>query len=69
MTLDRYWFQVLSELFINLSAGWLGAAAILPIIQTRPRPVNLGLLLTNLTFAIVYLVLAYHLHKLSWQPN
>lgn len=36
MTID-IWFTTLSELFVNLSAGWFGAAFIVPLTSGKPR--------------------------------
>jgi hypothetical protein len=35
------WFQVISELLINLSAGWFGAAIVLPITGKIPKKLYL----------------------------
>lgn len=46
-----------SDLFVNLSAGWFGAAFIIPI-KIRSRKKRIEALLLNMTFGIVYLALA-----------
>lgn len=47
----------LADLFINLSAGWFGAAFIVPI-NVRNREKRINALIINLVFAIVSLGLA-----------
>ncbi len=51
--------SVISDLLINLSAGWLAAAVIIPFGLKRPK--RLRALTLNFTIAIVFLVLAIKL--------
>lgn len=60
---DPFIFSLLSEFLVNLSAGWFGAAVIVPITTRRPRKVKLKLLTTNIILSIVSLVMAYGFGK------
>jgi len=60
---DQTWAEVISELFVNLSAGWFGAALIIPIRGRRIGKIKLGLLTINVVFGILFLVFAYTLRK------
>jgi hypothetical protein len=51
------WLQAISELFINLSAGWFGAAIIFPITSNKRKIKKLALIL-NIFFGIFALVIA-----------
>lgn len=62
--IDPVWLTVFSELFVNLSAGWFGAAVIVPVVSEKPRSVNLWLLIANTLSAIFSLVIAFKLRKL-----
>jgi len=61
--IDYLWFLVLSDLFVNLSAGWFGAAFIIPVFSDKPISVNLGILTTDIVLGIVFLILAFRLKK------
>jgi len=50
------WQIALSELFINLSAGWFGAALILPM-TTGKFKINSSLLLINILYGILSLLI------------
>lgn len=65
MIIDPLWANILSELFVNLSAGWFGAAFIVPVIAKKQVSVNLGVLLFNLIFGIVFLIIGFQLRELS----
>lgn len=62
-TIDPILFTVLSDLLVNLSAGWFGVALILPIAVRKPK-VRLSALTINITLGIVSLLLAFVLRKL-----
>jgi len=65
MTLTNpVWFSVLSDLFVNLSAGWFAAAIIIPI-GNRRHKLNLWLLTTNIAFGILALIIAFQLRRLG----
>ena len=59
--IDPTFLQILSDLFTNLSAGWLGAAFVVPIISKRRVKVKLGMLTANILLGIVALLFAYQL--------
>lgn len=50
------WFQGLSDVFLNLSAGWFGAALILPMTIKSPKT-NKILLLGNILCGILAYVI------------
>ncbi len=62
---DSAWWVLLSELCVNVSAGWLGAAFIVPATSKRPLKINLLLLTTDLLFAILFLVIGFQLRKIA----
>jgi len=51
--------QILSDLFVNLSAGWLGAAFIVPIVSNRRGKIKLFILTANIILGILALIIAY----------
>ena len=57
--------QILSELLINLAAGWYGAAAIIPATSDKPLTTDLGILTVNVIFGALFLVLAYKLRRVT----
>lgn len=57
------WLEALSDLFINLSAGWFGAAIIAPIATKRPKFKPWGLII-NIIFGILALLFAVFLRSL-----
>lgn len=61
---DAAWLSVLSELLVNLAAGWFGAAVIVP--QTVPAfsQTSTVVLLVNIGFGVFSLVIAYKLRTL-----
>lgn len=63
MSVSGLWLEVVSELCVNLSAGWIGAAVVIPVTSKLDRKINLGVLTMNLTAAIVFLVLAFELRR------
>lgn len=65
MSIDPLWAVVLSDLFINLSAGWFGAALIVPAVAKKKTVINLGILLFNLIFGIVFLIIGFQLRELG----
>lgn len=52
------WFLKLSDLFVNLSAGWYGAALILPISGKIPKKLNSWLLTQNVILGTLSLVIS-----------
>lgn len=57
--------QILSELFVNLSAGWYGAAVIIPATSDKPAATDLGILTVNVIFGTVFLIIAYKLRRIA----
>lgn len=53
--------QILSELFVNLSAGWYGAAVIIPISSPEPTAVDFSALTTDIIFGTVCIIISYKL--------
>ncbi len=58
--LSPIWLEILSDLFVNLSAGWLAVAFIEPQINSTR---NISLLLFKLILAIVSLIIAKSLRE------
>jgi hypothetical protein len=48
MRLDSGWLQIFSELFVNLAAGWWGAALIAPNLSDKSTKAKLVALTFNL---------------------
>ena len=55
--------EIISDLFVNLAAGWIGAVLIFPINQNKPRKIRLWLLTANISFATLALLFAYLIKK------
>lgn len=65
MRFDPSWFEIISELLVNLSAGWFGAVLIVPIFAGREFPFNFAILTSDVLGGILSLVVALKLRKLS----
>ena len=63
MLTDAVLFSVFSDLLINLSAGWFGAAVIVPLNVVKKPKTRLWSLLVNIIFGIVSVILAVSLRK------
>ena len=63
MSVGEVWLEIVSDLFVNLAAGWIGAAVVIPVTSKLDKKVNLGLLTMNLTLGIVFLVAAFELRS------
>jgi len=59
------WFAVLSDLLVNLSAGWLGAVVIIPAVAESPKRVDPVVLTGNILSAIFALVAAFELRRFA----
>jgi len=57
------WFSVISDLTVNLAAGFFGAAFIVPAISKRGTKINLWLLTMNSALGILFLVVAFLARK------
>ncbi|MBI2613782.1 MAG: hypothetical protein HYW62_03340 [Candidatus Levybacteria bacterium] len=60
---DRLWFKLISEILVNLSAGWIGLTLTVPFAENKDALVKFGLLTGNITLAIVSLMGAFRLRK------
>lgn len=63
--LDTEWFSILSDLSVNLAAGWLGVAFIVPNFSGIRSPFNFLVLTGDIFIAILFLLTAFKLKKLS----
>ena len=61
--LDLVWFGILSDLFINLAAGWFGAVFIVPLQSKRFRQLDWLILTVNLSLGILALIAAFELRR------
>lgn len=61
---DKVLFLVISDLLINLSAGWIGALIIVPNYSQGSSKRKLIILTMDIIFAIFSLMGAYQLRKL-----
>ena len=64
MNLSASWVSVLSELSINLAAGWFATAIIVPIAFSMFRPINRYTLAGNLILGIMATLVAVKLRTL-----
>lgn len=64
MIVDPLWLITLSEVLTNLSAGWFGAAFVVPISSKRPR-LKLWILLINIGSGTIAFVSAIVVKKLA----
>ena len=62
MDLSSVWRITLADLFVNLSAGWFGAAFIIPLASKKPK-LRPWLLLINILFGIIALSLSVFLRS------
>ena len=65
MTVDSRWLAIISDLFVNLAAGWLAAAMIVSPYSQMRRRVRWWVLTGNILFATISLVVAYIFKILS----
>ncbi len=63
MRIDPVWFTLLSELFVNLSAGWFGAAFVVPAITEQPLSWDLSVLTIDVCLGMLFLVFAFQFRK------
>lgn len=57
------WLNGISDLLINLSAGWFGAVFIVPVFSDSSLIISLPILTGDLTMGILFLVSAIELRK------
>ncbi len=60
--MSETWFSIISDLFVNLAAGWFGVVFIVPI-QSKRVKVKFWLLTTNLVLGILCLEIAFLLRS------
>ncbi|TSC85440.1 MAG: hypothetical protein G01um101416_868 [Microgenomates group bacterium Gr01-1014_16] len=66
--MGKIWLEIFSDLFVNLSAGWVGAifvSIISPVRMSKKKRVKL--LTVNAVSIILSLALAYWLRLKIWQ--
>lgn len=65
MTLDPRLLVAVGDLFLNLSAGWFGAAVIFPGTSQRSSRDNVVFVVINLILGVAALVFGYRLRILE----
>lgn len=65
MRWDKHWLLAVSDLLINLSAGWFALVVITPNVSFSPIRVILTPTLINLVFGIFSLWVAVKMRKLA----
>lgn len=55
--------HILSDLFVNLSAGWIGVAVVIPLQRSKNERFDWIALIINLGFSILSLAVAFYLVK------
>lgn len=60
---DQTWLSILSELLVNLAAGWFGAAFIAPNFIASRADYKPLILLADIALGIVCLLIAHHLRN------
>lgn len=63
MKLEPVWLGAISDLFINFSAGWLGAAFIVPNFSEKKGWLKMAVLTFDLSASILFLVVAVKLRR------
>lgn len=61
---DSIWLTTISDLFVNLSAGWFGVVLILSPTVRVPKKANLLVLTFDIIFGSFSLTVAYMLRTL-----
>ncbi|MEK7169062.1 MAG: hypothetical protein AAB778_03555 [Patescibacteria group bacterium] len=59
--MDNKLIQILSDLFVNLSAGWFGAALIIPISSKDDEGFEWFSLIINLILGLLSLIVGYYI--------
>lgn len=62
--IDPVLLLTLSDLFVNLSAGWFGAVYFLLVDPKKPASKKFLVLTLNIVFAMVSLIISFALKKL-----
>ena len=58
-------FLTVADIFVNLSAGWFGAAFIMPVSYESISNISLVALTVDLVFGTLCFVIAYKLRKIK----
>ena len=59
MQISVIWFSILSDLSVNLAAGWTGAIIILPNFSTKKGLERFLILTNDILWIILFLLLAF----------
>ncbi len=59
--LEQVVLSTISDLFINISAGFFGASIFIPSAVVKTKKISIRLLLYNFTFAIIFILFAIKL--------
>lgn len=65
MRADSTFLLTLANIFDNLSAGWFGAALIIPAFSGELISFSFPILITDIIFGTVCFIMAYRLRKLG----
>ena len=58
---NQTWLLIISDLFVNLSAGWFGAVFIVPNFSKKKGSERFLVLISNLAASILCLIIAFEL--------
>ncbi|MEK9143389.1 MAG: hypothetical protein AAB481_02060 [Patescibacteria group bacterium] len=61
--IDQLWLSILSELFVNLSAGYFGVAFITPSFSRKRKWARIGILFNYVAYGMLFLVMAFVFRK------
>lgn len=59
MTIDPVLLNLAADWCINLSAGWFGAAAIIPAVTPKPNALSVPVIIENIAFALAFFGISY----------
>lgn len=65
MIIDPRIFVAVGDVFLNLSAGWFGAAVIIPNVHTRSTKHNISFVVINIALGFMALVFGYQFRILG----
>lgn len=60
---DPLWFTIVSELFVNLSAGYFAGAFITPGFSRKRKWARIGVLFNYVAYGMLFLVMAFVIRK------
>ena len=58
-------FLTISDVLVNLSAGWFGAVFIVPVFSEKPLVFNIPLLILDIILGIVFCGVAFKLRTIK----